>query len=95
VWAQYTIRLSNRDQVAAQLRESGIPTAIYYPIPVHRQIPYQRYPITPAGLPVSEKLAGEVLSLPMHPYLNETDQDMIINAVKKAATRIGNRKASM
>jgi UDP-2-acetamido-2-deoxy-ribo-hexuluronate aminotransferase len=94
VWAQYTIRLSDRDHVAVQLRESGIPTAIYYPIPLHRQIPYQRYPTSPSGLPVSEKLAGEVLSLPMHPYLNETDQDMIINAVRSGVAAAGSRKVS-
>jgi dTDP-4-amino-4,6-dideoxygalactose transaminase len=94
VWAQYTIRLGNRDHVASRLREAGVPTAIYYPIPLHRQTPYQEYPAAPAGLPVSEKLAGQVLSLPMHPYLNETDQDMIINAVRDAVATTGSRKAS-
>jgi dTDP-4-amino-4,6-dideoxygalactose transaminase len=94
VWAQYTIRLGNRDHVVSRLKEAGIPTAIYYPIPLHRQTAYQQYPVTPAGLPVSEKLAGEVLSLPMHPYLSETDQDMIINAVKHAAAATDSRKAS-
>jgi dTDP-4-amino-4,6-dideoxygalactose transaminase len=50
--------------------------------------------VTPVGLPVSEKLAGEVLSVPMHPYLSETDQDMIIDAVRDAAAATGSRKAS-
>lgn len=94
VWAQYTIRLSNRDHVAEQLKKAGIPTAIYYPIPLHRQTAYQQYPAPPAGLPVSEKLAGEVLSLPMHPYLKEADQAMIIHAVKSAVATAGNRKLS-
>jgi dTDP-4-amino-4,6-dideoxygalactose transaminase len=94
VWAQYTICLNNRDRVAEQLKKAGIPTAIYYPIPLHRQTAYQQYPAAPAGLPVSEKLAEEVLSLPMHPYLSETDQDMIIDSVKTAAAVSGTRKAS-
>jgi dTDP-4-amino-4,6-dideoxygalactose transaminase len=95
VWAQYTIRLNNRDHVAAQLKESGVPTAIYYPIPLHRQVAYQGFPTAPGGLPVSEKLAGEVLSLPMHPYLSKADQDMIIAAVTNAVAKEGNRKASV
>jgi dTDP-4-amino-4,6-dideoxygalactose transaminase len=94
VWAQYTIRLGNRDHVVSRLKEAGVPTAIYYPIPLHRQTPYQRCPASPAGLPVSERLAGEVLSLPMHPYLSETDQDMIINAIRDAGAATGGRKAS-
>jgi dTDP-4-amino-4,6-dideoxygalactose transaminase len=94
VWAQYTIRLGNRDHVVSRLKEAGVPTAIYYPIPLHRQTAYRQYPLTPAGLPVSEKLSGEVLSLPMHPYLTESDQAMIINAVRDAAAATGNRKAS-
>lgn len=82
VWAQYTIRLKNRAHVAAQLKESGVPTAIYYPIPLHHQAAYQGFPTAPGGLPVSEQLAGEVLSLPMHPYLNEKTQEAIIEALK-------------
>ena len=93
VWAQYTIRLDNRDHVAARLKGSGVPTAIHYPIPLHRQLAYQRFPTAPSGLPVSEKLAGEVLSLPMHPYLSETDQSMIIDAVRSAVVE-GSRQAS-
>ena len=84
VWAQYTIRAKTRDQVAAKLKDQGIPTAIYYPIPLHRQVAYKKFPVAPGGLPVSDKMAGEVLSLPMHPYLSEPDQNRIINAVKSA-----------
>ncbi|MFQ5756452.1 MAG: DegT/DnrJ/EryC1/StrS family aminotransferase [Acidiferrobacterales bacterium] len=84
VWAQYTIRVKNRAQVAAKLKDQGIPTAIYYPIPLHRQAAYKKFPVAPGGLPVSDQMAGEVLSLPMHPYLTETDQDRIISAVKEA-----------
>ena len=87
VWAQYTIRVADRDGVAAHLKASGIPTAVYYPIPLHRQGAYRSFPTAPGGLPVSERLATEVLSLPMHPYLNETDQGRIVDAVRAVCTK--------
>lgn len=79
-WAQYTIKLDDRDSVATRLKANGIPTAIYYPRPLHRQSAYRDYPIAPAGLPVSESLAKRVLSLPMHPYLDAAVQDRIVAA---------------
>jgi dTDP-4-amino-4,6-dideoxygalactose transaminase len=83
VWAQYTIRLApgRRDAFAAALKARGVPTAIYYAKPLHRQAAYRRYPIADGGLPVSEQLAEEVISLPMHAYLDEAVQDRIIAAV--------------
>jgi dTDP-4-amino-4,6-dideoxygalactose transaminase len=88
VWAQYTIRIAGgrvpgerRDAVAAKLKEAGIPTAIYYVKPMHRQTAYARFPVADNGLPVSDALAGEVLSLPMHPYLCESDQDRVVSAL--------------
>jgi dTDP-4-amino-4,6-dideoxygalactose transaminase len=86
VWAQYTIRLASgrRDGLAAALKAQGIPTAIHYPVPLHRQQPYQRFPIALGGAPVSERLAEEVISLPMHAYLDESTQDRIIEAVRRA-----------
>jgi len=86
VWAQYTIRLApeKRDSFAAALKAQGIPTAIYYPKPLHRQTAYQRFPVAEGGLPVSERLAGEVISLPMHPYLDAPSQDRVIAAVRQA-----------
>lgn len=83
-WAQYTIKLDDRDQVAGRLKAAGIPTAIYYPRPLHRQTAYRDYPIAPSGLPVSERLAERVLSLPMHPYLDDVTQDRIVGAVSAA-----------
>ncbi len=80
-WAQYTLRISGRDAVAAQLKERGVPTAIYYPKPLHQQTAYRDFPVAGNGLPVSERLAGEVLSLPMHPYLEPDLQDWIIETV--------------
>jgi dTDP-4-amino-4,6-dideoxygalactose transaminase len=88
VWAQYTVRVpaARREQIMADLKEQGIPTAIYYAKPLHRQTAYQGYPIAGNGLPVSDRLAGEVLSLPMHAYLTEAVQDRICAALRRAVS---------
>jgi UDP-2-acetamido-2-deoxy-ribo-hexuluronate aminotransferase len=85
VWAQYTVRVTAgfRDDLAAALKAAGIPTAIYYPKPVHQQTAYRHFPVADGGLPVSERLAQEVISLPMHPYLDAATQDRIIRAVRR------------
>ena len=85
VWAQYTVRLKpgRRDRVAAALKTEGIPTAIYYSKPLHRQPAYKHFPIADGGVPVSDRLADEVLSLPMHAYLESPVQDRIIDAVRR------------
>lgn len=87
-WAQYTLRLDRRDAVAARLKEHNVPTAVYYPKPLHQQTAYTRFPTAPGGLPVSEQLAQEVLSLPMHPYLEPQTQDFIIEAVRAAVNNV-------
>jgi UDP-2-acetamido-2-deoxy-ribo-hexuluronate aminotransferase len=87
VWAQYTVRLPagcDRDAVAAKLKAVGVPTAVYYVKPLHRQTAYRDYPAAGNGLPISDRLAGEVLSLPMHPYLDDATQDRIVDAVRAA-----------
>ncbi len=86
VWAQYTIRLApgRRDALAAALKAQGIPTAIYYAKPLHRQAAYRGFPVADGGAPVSERLAGEVISLPMHAYLEAPAQDRIVAAVRRA-----------
>jgi dTDP-4-amino-4,6-dideoxygalactose transaminase len=86
VWAQYTIRISaaRRDAVAAALKSEGIPTAIYYPIPLHRQQAYKHYPVGKGGVAVSDRLASEVISLPMHAYLDAATQDRIVDATRRA-----------
>lgn len=96
VWAQYTIRLAGgiRDRVAAALKAEGIPTAMYYPKPVHQQAAYRAYPVAGNGLPVAERLAGEVLSLPMHPYLTPELQDRIAQVVRDAVSAQGHRQAA-
>jgi dTDP-4-amino-4,6-dideoxygalactose transaminase len=91
VWAQYTIRVppQRRDALIAALDEQGVPTAIYYPRPLHRQTAYRGYPIAGNGLPVSERIADEVISLPMHPYLEPDEQDFIANIVRAELRRTG------
>jgi dTDP-4-amino-4,6-dideoxygalactose transaminase len=87
VWAQYTVRLPagcNRDALATRLKAEGIPTAVYYAKPLHLQTAYRDYPVAGNGLPVTERLAGEVLSLPMHPYLDAVIQDRVAAAIKAA-----------
>lgn len=84
-WAQYTIRVADRDAFAAALKDDGIPTAVYYPRPLHLQTAYRDHPVGAGGVEVAERLSGEVLSLPMHPYLSETDQDLVIEAVRRAS----------
>ena len=81
-WSQYTIRTERRDELKRCLAERGIRTEIYYPRPLHVQPPYRDYPITPGGLPVTERLQNEVLSLPMHPYLTAEQSDYICSAVR-------------
>ncbi|MEY4879860.1 MAG: hypothetical protein RJB62_1329, partial [Pseudomonadota bacterium] len=79
VWAQYTLQVENRAKFQADLKGKGIPTAVYYPIPLGKQRAYKHYPAVP--MPVSDALSERVVSLPMHPYLDETTQDRIIAAV--------------
>lgn len=82
VWAQYVIEHENRDGLAAHLKTQGIPTAVYYPVPMHVQAPYADFPRGAGGLPVTEAKAETVLALPMHPYLGEADQQKIIDAIR-------------
>ncbi len=89
VWAQYTVQLDGRDAVQAALKARGVPTQIHYPKPLHRQPPYADYPVAPGGVPVTERLAGCVLSLPMHPYLDEATQDHIVAALREAVGGAG------
>jgi dTDP-4-amino-4,6-dideoxygalactose transaminase len=86
VWAQYTLRLRNvdRDGFQAALKSAGVPTAIYYSKPLHQQTAYRGFPIPEKGLPAAERLAAEVISLPMHPYLTEKVQDRVIDVVMNA-----------
>ncbi|OCZ66987.1 aminotransferase DegT [Achromobacter xylosoxidans] len=83
VWAQFTIMAQDRDTLVAALKAADIPTAIHYPRPIHAQPAYSRY--ADGSTPVSETLAGQVLSLPMHPDLDAATQDYIVRTVRQAA----------
>jgi dTDP-4-amino-4,6-dideoxygalactose transaminase len=86
IWAQYTIKVpaEKRAAIVDRLKAEGVPTAIYYVRPMHRQTAYAHYPVAGNGLPVSERLSREVLSLPMHAYLTEADQDRVVRALRAA-----------
>jgi dTDP-4-amino-4,6-dideoxygalactose transaminase len=87
VWAQYTLVLDERiqrDAVAAAMKDVGVPTGVYYPLPLHRQTAYRNYPAAPGGLPVSDRLSRTVLSLPMHPYLDAVTQERVAAALRGA-----------
>lgn len=86
-WAQYTITLpqgADRDHIAAVMREQGVPTAIYYPVPMHEQPPYRHFPVAGGGLEVTSDLCARVLALPMHPYLEASVQEQIASALATA-----------
>lgn len=82
-WATYTIRLENRDALQEHLKSLGIQSTIHYPKPVHKLAPYEECPTIEGGCPIAEQATSEVLSLPFHPYLDETSQRQICNAVRQ------------
>ncbi|PZO05049.1 MAG: aminotransferase DegT [Alphaproteobacteria bacterium] len=81
IWAQYTIEHENRDGLAAHLKDQGVPTAVYYPVPMHLQPAYARFSAGEGSLPVTERLKERVISLPMHSDLDAPTQTRIIDAV--------------
>lgn len=85
-WAQYTIKVSNRDAVQARLKEAGIPSNVYYPRPMHLQPAYLPFGDGEGSLPIAEQLSQQVLSLPMHPYLQQSEIEQICAAVIAATT---------
>jgi dTDP-4-amino-4,6-dideoxygalactose transaminase len=83
-WAQYTVRSAERDRIRQALQDAGIPSAIYYPRPLHQQPAFSEADGAGISMPVSEQLSREVFSLPMHPYLGEEDQARIIDTIRRA-----------
>lgn len=86
-WAQYTIILNSSEErsfVQNKLKEKGIPSMIYYPIPLHKQKVYDGYNFNLEELRVTEKLCNVVLSIPMHPYLRDDEIDMVVNTLRDA-----------
>jgi dTDP-4-amino-4,6-dideoxygalactose transaminase len=88
-WAQYTIEVESRDAFAAHLRNDGVPTAQYYPKPLHQQSAYRGFPIGAGGMAVSEAIAARVISLPMHAYLDEATQAKIAASIGAFVTAGG------
>lgn len=84
VWAQYTIRIPNRRTVQAALKENGIPTAVHYPIPLHKQEAFAEHAQHGLEVPHTQKACDEVMSLPMHPFMTRDDVTIVAEAVKAA-----------
>ena len=83
VYAQYSVRVKNREEVTKKLNEAGIPTAIHYPIPLHMQECYAGCGFKEGDLPISEKVSKEIMSLPMSAFLKDDDQDFIVETLCK------------
>ena len=86
VYAQYTIAVDDRDGLITRLGQAGIPTAVHYPIPLHRQPAFGR--IALPAVPVAERAAARVVSLPMHPYLADEDSERIVREVMLASSEM-------
>jgi UDP-2-acetamido-2-deoxy-ribo-hexuluronate aminotransferase len=86
VYAQYTIQIDNREEVIKKLNNAGVPTAVHYPIPLHKQPAISQSCRPDASFPVSESVSARVMSLPMHPFLDEKTQDFIVESVIKAVS---------
>ena len=83
VWAQYSIGIPSRDMIKLKLKDLGIPTAIYYPVPLHLQECFEYLGYKKGDFPISEKAAEEILSLPINPYITEEEQKYIVEELKK------------
>lgn len=83
-WAQYTIEVENREAFMKKLEEKGVPTTVHYPMPMHNQPAMQVYANAGEIFPVSERVSKRVLSIPMHPYLDEKTQLRIVDAIKSS-----------
>ena len=86
VWAQYSIRVKNRDQVQEALKQAGIPTAVHYPMPLHLQECFKYLGLGPGDFPVAEKVSDEIMSLPMNPFLTREEQDYVAATLKEACS---------
>jgi dTDP-4-amino-4,6-dideoxygalactose transaminase len=89
VYHQYTVRVARRDEFAERLREREVGTGIYYPIPVHRQKPYEALGYGDQRFPVTERLTEQVLSIPVHPSLTDDEVSTVIEAVNAVAAELG------
>ena len=94
VYHQYTIRVHDRDAFAERLKERGVGSAIYYPIPVHRQKPFVALGYGDQRYPVTDRLTEQVLSIPVHPSLSEDEVETVIGAVNQTAAELGPLEAA-
>ena len=94
VYHQYTIRVAARDAFAERLKERGVGSAIYYPIPVHRQKPFVALGLGDEPYPVTERLTEQVLSIPVHPSLTDDEIATVIGAVNETAAELGSLEAA-
>ena len=94
VYHQYTIRVAGRDAFAERLKERGVGSAIYYPIPVHRQKPFLALGHGDERYPVTERLTEQVLSIPVHPSLTDGEVATVIGAVNETAAELGSLEAA-
>jgi UDP-2-acetamido-2-deoxy-ribo-hexuluronate aminotransferase len=76
-WAQYSVRVKNRDEVQAKLKEAGIPTAVHYPMPLHLQEAFEYLNYKQGDFPISERVSQEIMSLPMNPYVRDDEIEYI------------------
>ena len=88
-WAQYTVRVNadDRDDIMRSLKQDGVPSVVYYPIPLHRQKAYAHYPALDCS--VSDMLSREVLSLPMHGHMDDSISDTVIESVLRSTSEKG------
>jgi dTDP-4-amino-4,6-dideoxygalactose transaminase len=94
VFHQYTLRVLKRDAFVERLRDRGVGTGVYYPIPVHRQQPFIDLGYGDQSFPVSERLTEEVVSIPVHPGLSDEDVDAVIAAVNTTTEELGSHPES-
>ena len=84
VYAQYTIEVDNRDAFLVKMKDLGIPTAVHYPVPIHHQPIFKDLGYSDIDMPLADIASQRVVSLPMHPYMNEEDQVKVVDAVIKS-----------
>ncbi|MDB3894467.1 DegT/DnrJ/EryC1/StrS family aminotransferase [Candidatus Pelagibacter sp.] len=83
VWAQYTLRVKNRDKIQSKLEENSVPSSVFYPIPLHFQDCFNYLKYKSGDFPISEKASKEVLSIPMNPFLDDNQIEYIISKIKE------------
>jgi len=83
VWAQYTVQVDGRERVRDELLQNGVPTAVFYQQPLHEAPAYRSNPVVPGGVSVTERISKRVVSLPMHAYLGEAEQDQVVSSIRK------------